>query len=432
MSRITAAPAGAEGTESPSGAYDFGWLQRRLDDVAEQGGGQVALRPGVHVSGPVRIRSNTELHVGAGAVLKFHPDFSLYPGVQARWEGVAREVRMPCIYADGESSIAITGHGTIEGSGQYWWDLFRTGAPGGELPRPTLIGLHGCSRVHVRDVELRESPSWTVHPARCENVTLENLSIFNPPDSPNTDGINPESCQNVRIFGCHIDVGDDCIAIKSGTERDVEADACENIAISNCTMVHGHGGIVLGSEMSGDIRNVSVTNCVFQGTDRGIRVKTRRGRGGVIEDVRCTNLIMDDVLCPIAINAFYFCGPGGRTSRVGDRGEMPVDDSTPEVKRLHVSHVTARRVHACAGLFLGLPERPLSEITVDDYCVSFDRDPRAGAADMAEGLESTTRLGLHLENVEDSSFTRLRVQGSVQPSVVQRNCMEVLVEGGAR
>lgn len=166
--------------------------------------------------------------------------------------------------------------------------------------------------MRMSDFMVHNSPNWTIHPVRCENVTIDNLTIVNPFDSPNTDGIDPESCRNVRITGCHIDVGDDCIAVKAGTEDALEDVPCENIAITGCTMVHGHGGVVLGSEMSGGIRRVSITGCVFDGTDRGIRIKSRRGRGGAVEDVSVTGIVMNDVLCPLVINLMYFCGKDGK------------------------------------------------------------------------------------------------------------------------
>jgi len=172
-------------------------------------------------------------------VLRFVPDPALYPVVQARWEGATGPVHSPCLYAHGEEDVAITGLGTIEGEGGPWWDRQREGTL--EHPRPTLIGLHECRRVTLRDVTLRNSPAWTVHPALCEQVTISGLRILNPADSPNTDGINPESCRDVHISGCHIDVGDDCIAIKAGTEATAARVPCENITVTGCTMVHGHG-----------------------------------------------------------------------------------------------------------------------------------------------------------------------------------------------
>src|SRR5207245_3333293 len=162
---------------------------------------------------------------------------------------------------------------------------------------------------HLRSFPTRRSsdlnsPAWTINPVRCENVTVHRVTIKNPADSPNTDGINPDSCRYVHISDCHIDVGDDCITIKSGIETEAEdkRGPCENITITNCTMAHGHGAVVLGSEMSGDVRNVVISNCVFSETECGIRIKTRRGRGGVIEDVRVSNIVMSDVLLPFSVN----------------------------------------------------------------------------------------------------------------------------------
>ena len=151
-------------------------------------------------------------------------------------------------------------------------------------PRPRLISFESCTNVLVEGLTLTNSPSWTLHPFDCENVTVTKVTIVNPANSPNTDGINPESCRNVHIANCHVDVGEDCVTTKSGTEHDREhLSPCENITITNCTMVHGHGGVVIGSEMSGDVRNVVISNCVFVGAGRGIRQvpprARRRGRG---------------------------------------------------------------------------------------------------------------------------------------------------------
>src|SRR5699024_10379868 len=328
-------------------------LQGRIDQAAARGGGQVRIPAGVHRTGALRVRSGIELHLEAGALLQFVPDPALYPAVDARWEGVTGTVHSPCIYAHGEVDVAVTGLGTIDGGGPGWWETIRTRGADLAYPRPTLIGLHECDRVTISDLKLRNSPAWTVHPALCDDVTISNIRIENPADSPNTDGIDPESCRNVRISNCHIDVGDDCIAIKSGTERTERRVSCENVTITNCTMRRGHGGVVLGSEMSGDVRNVVISTCVFQGTDRGIRIKTRRGRGGTIEDIRVTNVVMDDVLCPLTVNPFYFCGPDGKEPHVGDRSALPIDDGTPRICGLQIAHVTAKNVHASAAHIFG-------------------------------------------------------------------------------
>lgn len=404
------------------------WLQRAIDDAAAAGGGRVAVPAGVYRTGSLQLRSHVELHLEAGATLQLVPEPELYPPVAARWEGAPVQVHRPGLYAYREQNVAITGFGTIDGAGASWWERSRDGGAGLDYPRPTLIGLHECTRVTIRDLTLRNSPSWTVHPLLCENVTVTNVQIDNPADSPNTDGINPESCRNVRISDCHIDVGDDCIAIKAGTERAPDLSPCENIAITNCTMVRGHGGVVLGSEMSGSIRNVVISNCLFSGTDRGVRIKTRRGRGGTVEDLRVTNVIMDGVGTPIAVNPFYFCGPDGKAPHVADRSARPVEVGTPQIRRLHLAHLSARNTHACAGFLSGLPEAPLTEVTISDVAVSFAADPQPEAPDMAAGLEPVTRAGLQLAHLRDSEITGVVIDGVRGLVVSREDCDRVRVE----
>ncbi|MBL0887558.1 glycoside hydrolase family 28 protein [Myceligenerans indicum] len=393
-------------------------IQEAIDAAARSGGGTVTVMAGVHRTGALRLRSHVELHLESGARLEFVPDPALYPPVEARWEGAPAVVHSPCLYANGATDVAITGLGTIDGGGAPWWDTFRNSPADLDHPRPTLIGLHECERVTIRDVSLRNSPSWTVHPLLCEDVSVSGVRIHNPADSPNTDGINPESCRNVRISGCHIDVGDDCITIKSGTERSPQRVPCENVTVTGCTMVRGHGGVVIGSEMSGGVRNVVISACVFQGTDRGIRVKARRGRGGVVEDVRVSDLVMSDVMCPLVVNPFYFCGPDGKEPHVADRDPHPVDDSTPSFRRIHVAHVTARGVHAAAAHVYGLPEQPVTELTLDDVVVSYADHPKPDHPAMAGGVELMARRGFHLGYVADSDLRRLRVDGCDGPGLV--------------
>jgi polygalacturonase len=400
-------------------------FQQAIDQVAETGGGRVSVPAGTHLTGALRLRSGVELHLEAGAVLRFVPDPELYPPVEARWEGVARTVHSPCLYAADAHDVAITGLGTIDGQGSPWWDLQRNHRDQLAYPRPTLIGLHGCDRVRIEGVRLTDSPAWTVHPALCNDVSVTGVRIDNPADSPNTDGIDPESCTNVRISDCHIDVGDDCIAIKAGTEGTPTRVACENVVITGCTMVHGHGGVVLGSEMSGGIRNVAISNCVFQSTARGIRMTPRRGRGGLVENVRVTGVVMDDVLCPVTLNPFYFCGPDGKEPHVGDRSALPVDGGTPAFRGLHLSHLSATRVRASAGHVYGLPEAPIEDLTIDDLDVHFAEDPEPGTPEMATGLEPVIREGLRLGNVSGGGLTRVRVVGADGPVLLAEGTEDV-------
>jgi len=226
------------------------------------------------------------------------------------------------------------------------------------------------------------------------------LTIHNPPDSPNTDGINPESCCNVHISNCHIDVGDDCITLKSGTEDEPREllRPCENITITNCTMVHGHGGVVIGSEMTGDVRSVVISNCVFQGTDRGIRLKSRRGRGGIVEDLRVSNVVMVDVLCPFIMNLYYGCGAWG-ARRISDKAPWPVTEGTPRFRRIHMSHITARQVQYAAAFLYGLAEMPIEDVTFEDLAISMAADAEPGHPAMAPDMPPMQRAGFYANNV---------------------------------
>jgi polygalacturonase len=203
-------------------------------------------------------------------------------------------------------------------------------------------------------VKFINSPFWTINPNFCENITIHGITINNP-DSPNTDGINPESCKNVRISDCYITVGDDCITIKSG--RDAQGRRynvpCENISITNCTMLAGHGGVVIGSEMSGSVRNITISNCVFDGTDRGIRLKSTRGRGGVVENIRISNIVMRD----IQREAIIF------DLKYSKMPEEPVSERTPVFRNIHLSDVSAVDVHIPVYI-RGLEEAPISDISL--------------------------------------------------------------------
>ncbi|WP_312887364.1 glycoside hydrolase family 28 protein [Clostridium lacusfryxellense] len=251
------------------------------------------------------------------------------------------------------------------------------------------------------------------------------MSIKNPADSPNTDGINPESCKNVHISNCHIDVGDDCIAIKSGTEDTLIRVPCENITISNCTMVHGHGVVVIGSEMSGDIRNVTISNCVFEGTDRGIRMKSRRGRGGVIEDIRINNIVMKDVLCPFIANLYYYCGPKGKDKYVWDKTPYPITKDTPAFRRIHFSNITAREVRAAAGFLYGLAEMYVEDVSFENISISMAKNAEPGMPDMMSNLEPMAQRGFFCSNVKDISFSNVTISNHKGPAFYVENAFNV-------
>ena len=391
-------------------------IQKAIDSAYQDGGGKVVVPAGEFLTGALQLKDNIELHLSPGAILKFSDNQADYPVIRTRLEGAEGEVHASCIYAEKAKNISVTGFGCLNGNGQKWWHIQRNNKEDLPYGRPRLIGFDTCEQVTIRDIRMIDSPMWTVHPVKCYNVTIENVSIKNPADSPNTDGINPESCKNVRINNCNIDVGDDCIAIKAGTEETAERVSCENITITNCTMVHGHGGVVIGSEMSGDIRNVTISNCIFQDTDRGIRLKSRRGRGGLVEDIRINNVVMDNVMCPFVINLYYYCGPLGKEKYVWDKNPYPITEETPHFRRIHFSHVTARNVQAAAGFIYGLAELYAAEITFSNVDISMAENATPGRPAMMANIEDMTNRGFYVGFAKDILFHHVTVENHEGPA----------------
>lgn len=366
-------------------------IAKAIAAASAAGGGTIYFGPGQYLTGPIRLRNNITLFIDAGAVVKFSPDFDDYlPMVRSRWEGTEVMNFSPLIYGENVENVAIQGRGTLDGQGEAWWRFFRemkadfekTGKwktdskwqrefarvnPKLELPddpqrlktgflRPPFIQLLDCKNLSIQDVTIRNSPFWNINPVYCDNVTVRGVTIKSPENAPNTDGINPESCRNVHISDSHIDVGDDCITIKSGRDgqaRRINRPA-ENHTITNCTMLRGHGGVVIGSEMSGGVRDIAISNCVFDGTDRGIRIKSTRGRGGVVENIRVSNIAVRNIRDEaITLNLYYTNAP-----------PEPFSERTPRFRNIHISGVTGTA--AQAGLLLGLPESRVENVTITD------------------------------------------------------------------
>jgi polygalacturonase len=395
---------------------DTAGIQAAIAACHQAGGGTVAFPAGNYVTGAIFLRSNITLLVDAGARLLGSQDPADYPLIPSRWEGASQTTHASLISGSGLENIAVTGRGTIDGRGAFWWKMHREKRL--QAPRPRLICFEGCFNVLIEGVTLTNSPSWTIHPLRCTNVNVDKVTVINPYDSPNTDGINPDSCRYVHISNCYIDVGDDCITIKSGTEKDSGENraACENITVANCTMAHGHGGVVIGSEMSGDVRNVTITNCVFIGTDRGIRLKSRRGRGGVVEDIRVSNLVMKEVLCPFTMNLYYAPGAWGDPT-ISDKQPHPVTENTPRFRRIHYSHITARGVKLAAGFLFGLAEMPVEEITFSDISVEMAAEAEPGYAEMADDIPQMGRAGFFVRNARGLRLHNLGISNQQGPAL---------------
>ncbi|MBN1451233.1 MAG: glycoside hydrolase family 28 protein [Anaerolineales bacterium] len=387
-------------------------IQSAIDSCAALGGGTVYLPAGQFLTGSLFLRDNITLRLDSGAVILGSENPDDYPIVHSRWEGKHQDTYAPLIAGQNLNNISVIGRGMIDGRGAIWWQAKKENML--VHPRPRLISFSDCSNVLIEGITAVNSPSWTINPVHCQNVTIHAVTIINPADSPNTDGINPDSCRLVRISDCYVSVGDDCITIKSGTEYEHpdRYAPCRDITITNCTLERGHGGVVIGSEMSGGVKNVVISNCIFIGTDRGIRIKSRRGRGGIIEDIRVSNLIMDGVLCPFTMNLYYHIGEQGNLN-VSDKNPRLVNDGTPRLRRIHFSHITAREVKHAAGFLYGLAEMPLEDISFTDVSISISDEADSGYPEMADDIPSMSQAGFFIRNARRIRLDHVEVTGQI-------------------
>ena len=391
-------------------------------------GGTVVIPEGNYITGPLFLRSHMTLEIRKGATLSLRTDresFPILPGhvpadnpdgevLLGLWEGENAPGFASALTGIDLEDTAVIGEGIIDGRADQgdWWVRPK------EIRiarRGHLLYLQRCRGFTVQGITFRNSPSWNLHPAFSEDLDFLNLTIQAPYHSPNTDGFDPESCRNVRLLGTEISVGDDCIAIKSGKiglGRKYKR-PCENVEIAWCAMLDGHGGVTLGSEMAGGIRQVRVHHCYMRGNDRGLRVKTRRGRGkdGVIDEILFEKVRMDRVRMPLIVNSMYFCDPDGHSEWVQSREKKPVDETTPRIGAVRFEQVKATGCQACAGYVLGLPEKPVEELTLKDCEFDFDPDAEPFVPVMAEQVDACSRRGLILKNVEKVVLDHVRYAG---------------------
>jgi polygalacturonase len=323
--------------------------------AAEQvGGGVVDVPQGKYVTGPFSLASDIDLHLEAGATILISDDIANYP--------LRDGDCVDCITANRCHDVEITGSGTIDGQGQAWWSKYAHG--GDQLPhRPFMVVFTKCRRVLVENVTLQNSPMFHLVPDDCSDVTIRNVRIFAPDGSPNTDGCDPSGC-NIAISGCTIDVGDDNIAVKPGRVQADDGVSCENISISNCTFLHGHG-VSIGGQTPGGLRNMLVKDCTFDNTAFGIRMKASRGAGGLVENVEYDNLTMRNVHNTILIYSYYESFP----KDVGKDPAQPVNNLTPIWRNIRVNNVTSANSEI-AGQIIGLPEMPVSDITLTNVNIA--------------------------------------------------------------
>lgn len=379
-------------------------IQKAVDACREAGGGTVYVPAGKFLSGAIFLKSNVTLHISEGSTLLASTNFEDFPPIKPGWRAKSDSAQRSSLITGLDlENVAVIGRGTLNGQGKPWWDALREDNKKKEGQqkilthgRPRVINLYRCNNVLIEGVTIVDSPSWTVHPVGCDNLVVNGISIINPESGPNTDGVNPESCRNVRISNCFIDTGDDCITLKSGEDEEgrLKARPTENVTITNCVMYKGHGAVVIGSEMSGGVRNVAASNIVCVGTDRAVRIKSTRGRGGVVENLRFSNFIVENVAEPIYITTFYTRTP-----------PEPVSERTPIFRDIAISHFTIKNCPCTAKIF-GLPEMPIQQLRITDVTAS-------------------TQVGFRCDSVAGLELQNVQVNVEKGPAFEFSNCKDV-------
>jgi polygalacturonase len=418
-------------------------INTAIRKVSEQGGGRVVIPAGIWYTAPIRLLDHVNLYTEKNALVIFNPDVNLYPIIKTSFEGLDTHRCTSPIWAKGAKDIAITGYGVFDGNGDAWRPVKKDKlcpsqwkalvASGGVLNakkdtwypneqslkgqsvtdqfnnpqnlktdadwesvhrwlRPVMVSFVDCQRVLLEGVTFRNSPAWCLHPLLCTDVTVQNVQVSNPWYAQNGDAIDVESCNGVLIADCLFDAGDDGICLKSGKDkagRDRNV-ACQNVVVRHNIVLHAHGGFVVGSEMSGGVRNVYVSDCLFNGTDVGLRFKSTRGRGGVVENIWVERVNMNDIVTePLLFDLFYM----GKSASEDDGSDgtvakaVPVTEETPVFRDIHIKDIVCR--HAQRAMYInGLPEMKIRNVSIDNMTVT----SKAGA-------EIVNADGVNMRNV---------------------------------
>lgn len=439
-------------------------INKAILEVSSQGGGKVIVPQGLWLTGPIELQSNVNLYTEENALILFSDNFNDYPIIETSFEGLETRRCQSPISAVNAENIAITGHGVFDGAGDSWrpvkkgkmtesqWkSLLASGGvvennvwypTEGSLKgakackefnnpegieteeqwneirpwlRPVLLSLAKCKKVLLEGVTFKNSPSWCLHPLSCEHITIDGVKVFNPWYSQNGDALDLESCTNALVINNVFDAGDDAICIKSGKDEDGRrrGEPCQNVIVKNNVVLHGHGGFVVGSEMSGGVKNIYVSDCTFLGTDVGLRFKSTRGRGGVVENIYIHNINMIDIPHEALLFDLSYGGKAaGEETAEELAGRMkaevpPVTEETPAFRDIYISNVTARGVGR-AMFFNGLPEMPIRNVHIKDVTVS-----RA-----EKGIEISQAENVTIENtVVESEGEMLQVKKSKHVTV---------------
>lgn len=439
---------------------------KAIKHLSGAGGGQLTVPAGVWFTGPIVLESNINLHLEDRAIILFSPDKDLYPLVETSFEGYDTYRCQSPISGRNIENVAITGSGAIDGNGHYWRPLKKQKAPEGvwketiarggafkrddywmpsaqyvkgdaesdmnvprhlktveefhtlrDFLRPVMVSFIECKNLYLEGVIFQNSAAWNLHPLMCENVIIDGVQVRNPAYAQNGDGLDLESCKNTIVVNCTFDVGDDGICIKSGKDDDGRRRnmPTENLIVDNCTVFKGHGGFVVGSEMSGGVKNVSVSNCQFLGTDVGLRFKSRRGRGGVVENIHISNISMFDIATePVLFNLYYGGKSAVETLDDGDEEEqsedlVPVDETTPTFKDIYIKDVICSHARR-AMYFYGLPEHNIDNINIENLVVH-------------------SQLGAELMESKNITLKNLQIYPEKGPALYIGNVKNIKVEG---
>lgn len=429
-----------------------------------RGGGKVVIPEGLWLTGPIELLSNVNLYTEPNALVVFTGDFDAYPIITTSFEGMKTRRCQSPISARHAENIAITGYGTFDGSGDSWrpvkkdkltasqWSkLVNSGGvldssgkvwypTAGSLKgamackmfnnpegietdagweeikpwlRPVMMNIVKSKKVLLEGVTFKNSPSWCLHPLSCEHITINNVKVFNPWYSQNGDAIDLESCKNALIVNSVFDAGDDAICIKSGKDEEgrKRGEPCQNVIVKNNTVLHGHGGFVVGSEMSGGVKNIYVADCTFLGTDVGLRFKSTRGRGGVVENIHIANIYMINIPNEPLLFDLYYGGKGAGEETEDDLLSRmktpvpPVTAETPSFRDIHISNVYCKG-SGRAMFFNGLPEMPIKNVSLKNVIIT---DAQEGAViSQADGV---TLDKVRIETI-DKDKERLRIKDS--------------------
>jgi Endopolygalacturonase len=409
-------------------------FEAAMRHLASKGGGHLVVPSGIWFTGPIELLSNIDLHLEANAVILFSSDKTLYPIISTSFEGLdCRRCESP-IHAQGARNISITGSGTIDGGGDAWRAVKKSKltsaqwkarvASGGVLNekkdvwypdeafikgerlsdkglnvpygletdedwesvrsflRPVMVSLRYCDNVLLEGCTFQNSPCWHIHPLMCKDLVVNDITVRCPSWSQNGDGIDIESCENTLLVNSSFDVGDDGICVKSGKDADGRRRGVptRNLVVDNCTVYHGHGGFVVGSEMSGGVENVKVSNCRFLGTDVGLRFKSKRGRGGVVKGIWINDIYMTDIKTETLLFDLFYGGMSAVEAAEKAKADAAagivappdpvyeVDETTPQFRDIRIKDVVCNGA-ARAMYFNGLAEMPVENVTIEDCVV---------------------------------------------------------------